>query len=135
MHQLQVGSLHPLAQDLDQPPVLFNGEHFASLGNQQLGQRPQARPDFQHAVAGLQRRLGDDAPQLILVVEKVLPEGFCELNPPLGQKLAHVGEFHRANTSARALTVARSCPREIVRGGVKPMTLAASPSGSRMKPR
>jgi hypothetical protein len=81
-------------QRFHQPRILFYRQDFTGLFDQQFGQRPQSWPDFQDFVRFCKLCRLDDTAQLIRVVEKVLPEGFRELNPSRRKQLPHFRESH-----------------------------------------
>ena len=125
-----------LSQEIHQPPVLLDGKHFTRSRQQQFGQGPQSRTDFQNLVGGLQVGRRHNPAQLIRVVQKILAERFGQSDVARRQDLFHLRELHsRSKTLANAATAASSWRPGIVKGGVKLMTFACSPSGSRMKPR
>src|SRR5207253_1720070 len=139
----------------DEAAVLLDGQNLAAVFDEQLGERTEARTDFEHFVAFFQISGLDDFAKLVGVMKEILPQGPGELNLVLFQNLLHFRELHAGvffknvrtkNTEteghpetvdsntvcANALTADRSCFSEIVSGGVRLMTFECSPSGKRM---
>lgn len=88
-------------QQVDEAGVFFDGENFSGLIDEQFGERAEAGADFEDFVGLGQFGGVDDAAELIAVVEKILAEGFGELNPFASEEFPHFREFH-ARTFARA---------------------------------
>src|SRR5262245_43063060 len=119
-----------LSQKFNQASIFLNRQHPPCLLDEQFSQRPETGPDLQDLVGRFQFCRGDNSPQLIGIMEKILAERFRELNIVLRQQLAHFGQFHATsrNTSESSRTALANCCFEITRGGVKPMTFPCSPS-------
>ena len=82
------------AQKIHEPHVFLNGEDFAGVLQQQCRERAEAGSDFQNLVHRGKVRRGDDALELVGIVQKILAEGFRELNPVRRQQFPHFGKFH-----------------------------------------
>ena len=86
--------LEAFFKQLHQPAVLLNGEDLAGLLQEQFGQRPQAGANLQHAICLGQLGGCDDAPQLIRVMQKALPQRPGQPDVVCRQKLSHFRECH-----------------------------------------
>src|SRR5689334_17045729 len=85
---------------LAKPPILFDREDFRAGIQQFFRERSKSRPDLQHPVSRRQIAHACNAEQLILVVQKILPERFGQLNASRGEQLAHLREFHNLRSSS-----------------------------------
>jgi hypothetical protein len=77
------------AQKFHQPPVLFNRQDFVGIFQKQFRQRSQSRADFKDFVRLFQFRRLNDAAELVAIVQKILAEGFRQLNPARGEQFPH----------------------------------------------
>ena len=85
----------PLAQKFHQPAILFDGQDFTGISQEQFRQRSQPRSDFEDFIRFFQFRRINDAPELVAIVQKILAEGFRQLNPARGQQFPHFRKLHR----------------------------------------
>jgi hypothetical protein len=114
-----------LLKEYNQAPIFFDRKNFFRRANSSSVTDPDPA-DFQNSI--LTVRCLDNPPQLVAIVKK-RPNDFVRRIPPAANCLSFrkaIGRLARA-TPAKTRTTARSCRSEIVRGGVKPITLACSP--------
>ena len=77
VEQLQMaGGGEFVLEEIEKALVFFDGQHFAALLQKGFGQGTEAGADFQDLVARRNLRCGDDAADLVLVVQKILAERF-----------------------------------------------------------
>ena len=121
----------PLTQLGVQAFVFLDGSELIHGGQQMLGKRTKARPDFQRLIGRLQVRGLGNAAQHILIVQQILPERLREAHGFLIQRAAHFIAVHDI-TFCSVTKVRSSCFSVMVSGGEKAITCPYSPAGRRI---
>ena len=92
VEELQLGvAFKLLLHEIEKAFVFFDGQHFGAALQKVFGQRAEAGADFQDFVAGRDRGGGDDAADLILVMQKILAERLGQFQITFGKNFADVG--------------------------------------------
>ena len=127
MNELEVRAFRkPLPQQRNEARILFDRENLPRFLQEQLSQRAKPGADLEHTIGRGDFGRSDNAPELVVVVEKILAERFRKLDAVLLQDFAHLPEGDHASTSPNVATARASSRSAIVSGGVNPSTLLCS---------